>query len=455
MRPRRRTTRRNPLRDARSRDERFPKLKPGPGRSPEEVAAHQRRRLQEAMVELVAERGYEAISVAMLSERAAVSKRDFYKHFGGKQECFLSTYDAIVQGSVREILAAVADEEDECGRLRVGFLAFAEQIADSPETARLALVEVFAAGPAAVERILHTNLLFEVLVAKTLALPGERRLPRLLVKGIVGGGARVARSRLLSGQPGRFGLDGDELMEWALAYRDDHLPCLNGLPVSASPLSPAIVPVAAPGDERALILTATAKLAANEGYAALTVPRIRAAAGLSRHSFDAHFKGVPDCFLATLDLLSDRILAAAAPAYVAADDWATGVHRTIVALCHLLAHDPTFARLAFLEGFAPGAEAVLWRGELIGKLATTLRGRAESARRPGELAAEASVGAMWAVIHHLVATGRAVRLPAAAPVLSYLALAPALGAAPAIEVIVSEARRGGGAESVAPPRLPR
>jgi hypothetical protein len=126
----------------------------------------------------------------------------------------------------------------------------------------------------------------------------------------------------------------------------------------------------------------------------------------------------------------------------------------IVTLCHLLAHDPAFAKLAFLEGFAPGAEAVLWRGELIGKLARTLRRRAEPARRPGELAAEASVGAMWAVIHHLVATGRVVRLPATAPMLSYLALAPALGPAAAIEAIVAEARRGGETEGASRTRPP-
>lgn len=394
------------------------------------------------MVELVADGGYKAVTVATLTERARVSKRDFYKRFAGKEECFLGTYDAIVQRSVRGILAAVEGEEGECERLRVGFQTFSEQMADSPETARLALVEVFAVGAAAVERMLRTNLLFEVLVAKNLTLPEGGRLPRLVVKGIVGGGARVARARLLGGQPRRFALDGGELMEWALSFRDDDVTRLCGLPIATTPFLSATVPAAEPGDEKALILAATARLAAREGYPMLTVPRIRAAAGVSRRSFDAHFEGVPECFLATLDLLSSRILAAAAPAYVAAGDWATGVHRMIVALCHLLARDPAFTKLAFLEGFSPGAEAILWRGELIAKLATTLRRRAEPARQPGKLAAEASVGAMWSVIHHLVATERVKRLPAAAPALSYLALAPALGGAEAIELILAETREG-------------
>ena len=192
-------------------------------------------------------------------------------------------------------------------------------------------------------------------------------------------------------------------------------------------------------DERALILAATAKLASKEGYATLTVPRVRAAAGVSRRSFDTHFEGVADCFLATLETLSDRTLAAAAPFYLTADDWASGVHRMIADLCRRLARDPTFAGLAFLEVFSPGPEAIQWRSEMIAKLATRLRRGAPPARRPSEFAAEASIGAMWGVIHHFVATGRGAQLPVAAPALSYLALAPALGGAAAVDVIVAEA----------------
>ena len=125
------------------------------------------------MVELVAEHGYNAVAVETLSNHARVSKRDFYKHFDSKEECFLATYDIIVSHSVRGILAAAEGEEEWCERLRLGFLAFADQIASSPDAARLALVEVFAAGAVAVERMQRTNRLFEALVAKNLALADD------------------------------------------------------------------------------------------------------------------------------------------------------------------------------------------------------------------------------------------------------------------------------------------
>jgi AcrR family transcriptional regulator len=392
------------------------------------------------MVELVAEHGYNAVAVTTLSSHAGVSKRDFYKHFDSKEECFLATYDFIVGHSVRGILAATEGESEWCERLRLGFLAFAGQIAGSPETARLALVEVFAAGAVAVERMLETNRLFEELVAKNLTLAdGTLRLPQLVVKGIVAGGGRVARARLLSGDPRQLTLDGGELLEWALSFCDEEVVRLRRSEVPEAPPLPAASAGAPLGDERALILAAMARLASKEGYATLTVPRVRAAAGVSRRSFDTHFEGVADCFLATLEMLSDRTIAAATPCYLTAEDWASGTHRMIVSLCQRLACDPAFASLAFLEVFSPGSEAIQWRSEMIAKLARRLRRGAPPAQRPSEFAAEASVGAMWGLIHHFVATGRGAELPIAAPVLSYIALAPALGGSAAIDLILDEA----------------
>lgn len=392
------------------------------------------------MIELVAEYGYNAVTVAMLTDRARISKGDFYKLFAGKEECFLAAYDLIISHSVGEIKAAMEGEEEWRERLRLGFLAFADQITSGPEAARVALVEVFTAGAAAVERMQRTNLLFEVLVAKNLALGGKApRLPPLVVKGVVAGGGRLARARLLSGRSRHLALDGDELMEWALSFCDENVIRLRGLRAPGAPPLPLVAPVVSPGDERELILAATERLASKEGYATLTVPRIRATAGVSRRSFDTHFEGVVDCFLATLETLSDRTLAAAAPVYFTAEDWASGVHQMIAGLCWRLARDPVFAGLAFLEVFSPGSEAIQWRSDMIAKLAAKLRRGAPPTRRPSEFEAEASVGAMWGVIHHFVATGRSAQLPTAAPALSYLALAPALGGATAIDVIVGVA----------------
>jgi AcrR family transcriptional regulator len=391
------------------------------------------------MVELVAEHGYNGFALATLSNHASVSKRDFYKHFASREECLLATYDSIVSRSVRGILAATEGEEEWRERLRLGFLAFADQVASSPDAARLALVEVFAAGPIAVEPTLRTSRLFEALVAKNFTFAdGSPRLPRLVVKSIVAGAGRVARARLLSGRVRELALDGDELLEWALSFRDDEVARLRGLGVAGAPPLPSAAAEMPLADERALILAATARLASESGYATLTVPRVRTIAGVSKRSFDTHFEGVADCFLATIEMLGGRTLAAAAPFYLTADDWASGVHRMIAGLCRHLACDRIFTSLAVSEIFSPGLEAIQWRSEMTARLATMLRRGAPPERRPSRFAAEASVGAIWGAIHHFVAIGRGAQLPIAAPILSYIALAPALGGAAAVDAILAE-----------------
>jgi AcrR family transcriptional regulator len=425
---------------------RYRKLKPGPGRHPEEVAAHQRGRLQAAMIELVAEAGYDAVSIAAVSRHAGVSKRDFYRQFESKEACFLATYDEIVRTSLKGIITASAGESEWQERVRLGFLAFANQVADNPEAARLALIDVFAAGPLALERTLHTNGLFETMIAKDFAhAEGGAQLPPLVVKGIVAGGNRVARVRLLSDHPRRLTLDWEKLMAWSLSFCDDAVVRLGDLG------EPDAVPLPddekgdcdpPPCDERTLILAVTARLASESGFIGLTVPRIRESAGISRQSFDAHFESVTDCFLAAIDLLCDRALAGAAPASLGAEDWPTTVHRTIVALCRQLALDPPLAKLVFHEIFAPGPEAICWRTTLIARLGSLLRHGAPPGNQPSEFAAGASVGAIWGVIQQFVLAGRVSLLPKAAPTLSYIALAPALGGAQAVEAILAAEEAG-------------
>ena len=394
------------------------------------------------MVELVIERGYDAVSVTGLIKRARISKRDFYRRFSGKEECFLATYDRIVGHTLRGIHVAVEAEKEPRERLRLGSLTFADQIADNPEAARLVLIEAVAAGSSAIERLQRTDRLCEALVAKSISpVSGSPRLPRLLVKGIVAGCNQVARAQLCSGSHPQSRLNGEELTEWALSFCHDDVARLCSLGLDGAPALPAAVAEPPLGDERAMILAATARLASNEGHATLTVPRVRAGAGVSWSCFYDHFDGVADCLLATLEMLGGRTLVTAKPFYLAAEDWATGVHRMIVRLCQHLAGDPTLANLAFHEVISPGPQTIRWRSEMIARLAELLRRGVPPGQRQTAFAAEASIGAMWGVIRHFVASGNGRQLPVAAPVLSYLALAPAIGGAAAVEAMVAPSIR--------------
>jgi AcrR family transcriptional regulator len=280
----------------------------------------------------------------------------------------------------------------------------------------------------------------------------------LVVKGIVCGFERVTRARLLAGSERELPRLADELVQWVLCYRGRSVAALGQPEYPGAPARSRTEVIADRAlaeqrlhrDERARILAAVARLAAVDGYWGLSAPRIRTAAGVSRCSFDTHFEDVQDCFFAAVELLIARALARAARAGADGRDWPTGLVRTLRTLCVLVAQDPVLARLGFVEGLAPGPEGVRHREHLIAAAAKGFRAGAPLAQRPSRLAAEASIGAVWGVIQRHIAAGRLRRLPQIAPVLSYLALAPAIGAPQALEAIAAEqARIGSGCAGAA------
>lgn len=421
----------------------YDKLSPGPGRSAREVASSQRARLHGAMIEIVGRRGYSEVTVRELSRLAGVSTGTFYAHFKDKDECLLRTYDLVVHRATTAIVATQSGERDQRQRLRQAFAAFAREVARRPQAACLALVEPYGVGPAAVERMLRTDCLFEKLLSQSLArTPETPAVPPLVVKGIVGGVSRVARARLLSGHENELPALSDELTRWVLSFRDDAAGRLNQLDGQCARIGSLYQSAQARQDvgpvvhedDRALILVAVAKLAASQGYAQLTVPRIRSAAGVSRRSFDAHFDGVEDCFLAALELRTTNALEKAATVGPNGG-WASNIHMTIACLCAQIAIDPLLASIAFADISASGAAGLRCRERVITGISESFAASEGKGGSPDALAAEASVAAIWTILHHYVTSGRTRELPRLVPTLSYLALAPTVGAGAATEAI--------------------
>lgn len=57
-----------------------------------------RQRLRKALIELLGERVYDAITVQDIVDRANVARSTFYLHYSNKDELFLSCHEAIVSG---------------------------------------------------------------------------------------------------------------------------------------------------------------------------------------------------------------------------------------------------------------------------------------------------------------------------------------------------------------------
>lgn len=426
----------------------YQQLAPGPGSRRAVVASHQRARIHGAMIELVAEHGYVGVTVLALVRRARVSSRTFYEHFDDKDECFLATYDLIVRRSARRVIDAQAGVCDWQKRLVLAFKAWTDGIARQPKMARLALIEAFAGGPAALERMRRAREIFEAMIAHSFArAPDAVAVPPLILRGIVTGLHRVARTRLLGGRAEELPGLAEEILEWTLCFRCEGATAVARMCDSsaAARVRPqqarAGGTVAARTDVRARILDAVVELTGRDGYWRLTVPLIRTAAGVSRKSFDEHFGGVEDCFIATLEDQTERTFARVAPAALAGESWGGGLHRMMHALCEDVAANPGFARLAFVEALSPGPNAVRCIERLIARASELYRASAPPGRRPSELVAEASLGAVCGAMHHYVVGGQATRLPEIAPALSFLVLAPAVGADSACAAIVAECER--------------
>ncbi len=421
----------------------YAKLRPrpnGPGR--EAVANHQRARLYGAMIERVAEKGYGAASMTELCKLAGVSTRTLYQLFHSKEAYFLATYDAIVANAIRRIGAAYGSESDWQARLCAGFAAYAAEVVDEPKAARLVLVEVLGAGPAALARMRRTRLIFEQVVSASFSeAPDGVTLPPLIAKGIVCGVERITRQWLLAGDVAELPGLADELLAWALSYRSPAAATLAARsPAESSPYGDGAAPWrprARVENDWVRILRCAGQIAATRGYAQLSPARIARDAGVSEARFDELFESTEQCFLDALDRLGLEALVSAARTAQRTEGLAA-VHAGIAALLRHIATSPALVQVAFVEIFALGPAGIERRERLLGQFTDQLMRGLPQSRAPSRLAAEASIGAVWGILHHHVTRGATHLLPGLADYATYIALAPVIGGEAAAEVILCD-----------------
>lgn len=104
------------------------------------------------MVDLVAEHGYEAVSVRAICERAGVGRAEFERRFADKEDCFLTLHDEIGN----ELCASVASTHEGAAswhdRIWATGWAALRFFQEDPIRARFFVVEVNGAGAAAQAR---------------------------------------------------------------------------------------------------------------------------------------------------------------------------------------------------------------------------------------------------------------------------------------------------------------
>jgi AcrR family transcriptional regulator len=123
--------------------ERLPR---GPhGLTREQVQASQRQRILDAILDLVGERGYAAVTVADVTTTAGVSRTTFYEQFRNKQEAFLAAYDEFGERFLAD-LAAVPARSTPAEVLSVAAERLVNWGRERPLACRAFLVEIHAVG---------------------------------------------------------------------------------------------------------------------------------------------------------------------------------------------------------------------------------------------------------------------------------------------------------------------
>ena len=89
------------------------RLPPGRHGLPRDFVVHnQRERLIAGLAEAVAEKGYGGTTIADITRHAAVSRRTFYEHFDGKDECFVAAFDTVTVQLRERVEEAFKTEDD-------------------------------------------------------------------------------------------------------------------------------------------------------------------------------------------------------------------------------------------------------------------------------------------------------------------------------------------------------
>jgi AcrR family transcriptional regulator len=185
----------------------------------ERTAEAQRQRILRATGELVAKRGYNAVTVELIVKRARVSFKTFYKHFSGKEECFLELFDTVTARARESVATAVAAEADSPWPQQViaALRALFDQILADPLLARATIVEAPTVGPHIIDRYERSMRSLSPLLLEGRRFNSAREeLPSTIEDTLAGGVFWSAYQRLIVGEVDRIEVLLPEAVEFVL-----------------------------------------------------------------------------------------------------------------------------------------------------------------------------------------------------------------------------------------------
>jgi AcrR family transcriptional regulator len=449
-------------------------------------AGHQREQIADAVVDLMVECGYEAMSVEMVAERASLGPADFERHFEDLEGCVLEVYWHYTDAFTEMLFAAYEAESSWREGFRAAAYAAARWIRDHPRIVDFGTVQMFSAGlMAQAQRASHLQRMVDLIDAGRQELDDPDSVGRGVAEGVFGSIYEFTVKEVQSGHGTRNAEEFvPDLMFIAVRPYLGHRAAREELSIPAPPESkqsrtplrqamqtpdlsrygPRVSKGEREGDEAALRLArlppgrhglprefvtrnqrdrlaaGTIAVVAERGLNDATITQISAAAGVSRRTFYAYFSSKEECFLAAYATIVEHLRIATDAAASEYEEWPRQVGAKLGASLEFLAANPDLARFCLIAPQRAGEEvASRYRsgmGEVVGYLCEGMP-PAPATRTPSEGVAVSLIGGMVALVVRKVEAGEGAGLPELLPDLLELFLAPYLGRAEAVQVAQS------------------
>jgi AcrR family transcriptional regulator len=441
----------------------------------ERAASPERERIVEALIEIAAERGYAETTIEMILERAELDRPAFDRHFRGKYDCFLSAWQEINEGCMRQMLAAFNSQDEWPDRLRAVACEIVERLCNDPRRASFA-VEVLAAGDAArARRDMTMRVIASLIDAGRNEMEDPESVPHTTAEALAGSAygqvyAKVVRGRaeelpelvpqLMSAAvmpylgidaglaelsrsfdpPARYRRDvakksSSRKSSEPKVAAEDYPPELARLPPGRHGLPREFVV----HNQRERLIAGLAEAIAENGYSGTTIAHITRHAAVSRRTFYEHFSSKDECFVAAYDTVMEQLQERVSAGFESTDDWPHAVRAGISAMLEFLAAEPHLARLCMVEALVAGPVVVERYDAAIQSFVPYFQSGREG--RPPEVLSrlsptteEALVGGMVSLISRRIIAGKAEELEELLPDLVEFTLTPYLGSADASKI---------------------
>ncbi len=411
----------------------------------------QRERLCIAFVRAMADGGYEAMTIARVSELSGCSTEIFHRHYEDLVDCFCDACSYMLQESRSATVSGWLTVHGWSERLRRACHALLRHVEEHPDAARAVLVASLLGGPEVADHVREVVAFHERALVMGFQLhPEGFPTSRLTPRALTGGMRHALYLRMREDRESQIvELTGD-LHAWIECHRSAgaaRLPIARAGP--SAPRLPAPVPAGQePGqqtpifegeEERAHVLETVAQLMLQRKRETLDDATVARFAGISATRFNADYGGVAACVTGIVDRFVAGSKAALAAGAARGEGWPESVRLAVVESVIHLDANRELTRLALLRlSLLPDVSGSRHAAIAEGIVSTALRD-APPPSHGGALIPDVLVGVVHELLTWVVAQGAFARLRALADHISFFLLAPYLGGEPAAQAVIASA----------------